>query len=165
MKTPTGKFFRSVSGGFAAFLTVTEHVPGYIFIQAENYDDFEVQFNKVMSLHFRPFAPINDWVFASMELVESSHQIGFTQTTFSSKSIDFIVNTHICEQHSCRNADDYVTYSIGQIRFTMPKLENSNLKPELVNELMSTIVRALTACPRTKDQVDDLIKLIFARND
>jgi len=165
MNRLTGKFFSSVAGGFAAAIEIRESTPGYLFVQGENLSDIETGIREGLALHFRNSGLVSNWTLASLLKVDKDVYIAISKAVFTSKTHDYIVQTSICQRHSIFNHAGFVSYSIGNIRLTLPKFESEGPKPELLGQICVTFARALQANPPTADRVDELTDLIFSRTD
>lgn len=161
MQILTGTIRNSKFGGVVAVININEHVPGYLFIQAESHDLVPELIRKGMEFHFQAEGFYGDWCFANLTSQEDS-VLGFSQVSFDLKSHLLITRTSICEPGSPHENEEFVSYSFGTIRMTLPKFDREVCKPELLSDIFNLFSRALVAAPRTADQVERLITKIFA---
>lgn len=161
MEPLTGTIQFSKFGGVVAVININEHVPGYLFIQAESHDSVPDLIRKGMEFHFEGAGYYGDWCFARLKNREEEC-LGFSQAAFNARSHTLISQTSICDPGSSREDAEFVSYAFGTIRMTVPKFDREPIKAELLSDLFDHYCRAIIAAPRTAPHAERLIAKIFA---
>jgi len=163
MNTLSGTIRESITGGFTILININKNVPGYLFIQSQNYETIPNLVRKGMELHFESEAYYGDWVFASLSMSERTDSLGIAQAEFTSKTHALITSTGMCDLNSSRHNSEFVSYSFGSIRMTLQTFDKETPKPELMFEIGSLFSKAIQAAPRTSEGSEHIISTIFAK--
>jgi hypothetical protein len=162
----SGNLIPSLTGGYCAVIHASreENHNGIIFAQADNLDQLLLEIRGAISLHFQTDGNFQEWMMLPLELSDKPGIIAITESTFSSRSNQYVLRTLVYDRDSIGENELFYTYKIGDFRITIPKFDKTSPKPELSYHVFTQFNQALQAWERTKGSVNPILKGLFAQS-